>query len=63
MHRYFPTINHNYGSPFAEMEEDCSGDYVSVDDVVTWLRQQRNVIPATGEEMAEGLLYELGENT
>lgn len=60
MLRYSPSINANRAYPFAEMEEDIEGNFIRVEDVVLWLRQQRNDIPATGEEMANGLLWELG---
>jgi hypothetical protein len=36
---------------------DDDGDYVLLQDVVDWLRTQRNDIPMTGEEAAKGLLY------
>ena len=40
MDRYFPVINSNFGAPFVEMEEDSSGDYISVEDLREWLQTQ-----------------------
>ncbi len=36
---------------------DDGGDFVLLQDVVDWLRSQRNDVPMTGEEAANGLLY------
>ena len=60
MKRYFPIINDRYGKAFVEMEEDPIGDYVAVDDVLTFLY---NNADKTIEELITLFLTELNEIT
>ena len=60
MKRYFPIINDRYGKAFVEMEEDPIGDYVAVDDVLTFLY---NNATKTTEELITLFLTELNEIT
>ena len=61
MNRYQPEIMPNFGEPFAIMAEETYGEYVRIEEVAEWLRQQRNDVPVTGEEMANRFLHVLGE--
>ena len=58
MKRYFPTINNRYGKAFVEMEEDTIGDYVAVDDILTFVY---NNAAKTTEELITLFLTELNE--
>jgi len=57
-----PEIMHNFGEPFAVMVEDPDGGYVSIDELIEWVKLQRNDVPITGEELANTLQYVLGVN-
>ena len=58
MKRYFPAINNMYGKAFVEMEEDTIGDYVAVDDILTFVY---NNAAKTTEELITLFLIELNE--
>lgn len=48
-----------YEEPEYSIIEDKNGELVYFDDVIEWLRKQRNDVPTTGEEMANGLIYSI----
>jgi len=52
---YFDSV----GRRHTHMKEDPCGGYVSVDEVFMWLAFQRNDVPMTGEEAAQGFLEAL----
>lgn len=60
--RFEPEISLEVNSEddHAVMEPDIDGDWVLLDTILDWLKEQRNDIPATGEELANGLAYECG---
>ena len=60
MERYFPVISNMYGRACVEMEVDTIGDYVAVDDVLTFLY---NNAAKTTEELITLFLAELNEIT
>lgn len=45
---------------YIEMVESPGGGYLKTSEVIEWLKEQRNDIPMTGEEAANGLKYALG---
>jgi hypothetical protein len=60
MERYTPEYDFMLGEHTAHMTQDEDGEYIRIDDVIEWLSKQRNDVPMTGEEAANGLKYILG---
>lgn len=57
MKRLTPECDHDsVGRPIRYMRESDIGEYVSIFEVYDWLKSQRNDIPMTGKEAADGFL-------
>ena len=62
MKRLTPSVTFDsVGRRDTRMVCDPKGKYVSVKEVYSWLKRQRNSVPMTGEEAAEGFLEALRE--
>jgi len=62
MNRYNAAIGNYFGTPYVEMEIDSLGDYISVDDIRKWIRDQRTNPSESLSEALNNLVGEINED-